>query len=51
MMAMEKSGCVRTWMAMRRIGWNGDSRYMAFSAENLNIVPPLDTTMNVFLSE
>ena len=37
-------------MCFYRIGWNGDRRNMAFSAENRNIVPPLEMTMNVFLS-
>jgi hypothetical protein len=50
MMAKEKSGWVRTCMAILRIGWNGERRNKAFSAENRNIVPPLEMTMNVFLS-
>ena len=32
------------------IGWKGDSKYKAFSAENLKIAPPLLMTMKVFLS-
>ena len=32
------------------IGWKGESKYKAFSAENLKIAPPLLMTMKVFLS-
>ena len=32
------------------IGWKGESKNKAFSAENLKIAPPLLMTMNVFLS-
>lgn len=37
-------------MAILRIGWNGERRNKAFSAEKRYIDPPLEMTMNVFLS-
>jgi hypothetical protein len=50
MMAKEKRGWVSTWMAMRRIGWNGDSMKRALWAEKRKMVPPFEMTMNVLLS-
>lgn len=51
MIANENNGCVSTWIAIRRMGWNGDNMKSALWAENRNIVPPLEMTMKVRLSK